>query len=148
MIFLFSFWENVFLTSYVGCYLIYSCRKTFKQPFTDVFQNFAIFTGKHLCWSLFLITLQELRPAFLLKRDSNTGEIFTFSCEHFKTFKNSFFIEHLFTVFFRNFMWWYILDIIELYFTHQKATWEHSQTKMWWKNAIDANDRINTTNVD
>ena len=104
--FLFCFWENVFLTSYVGCYLIYSCRKTFKQPLTDVFQNFTIFTGKHLCWSLFLITLQELRPAFLLKRDSNTGEIFTFSCEHFKTFKNSFFIEHLFTVFFRNFMWW------------------------------------------
>ena len=32
-------------------------------------KNFAIFTGKHLCWSLFLITN-------LLKRDSNTVEIF------------------------------------------------------------------------
>ena len=31
--------------------------------------------GKHLCWSLFLIKLQALglRPATLLKRDSNTG---------------------------------------------------------------------------
>ena len=26
-----------------------------------VFENFAIFTGKHLCWSLFLINLQTLR---------------------------------------------------------------------------------------
>ena len=33
-------------------------------------KNFAIFTGKHLCWSLFLI---KLRPAILLKRDFNTG---------------------------------------------------------------------------
>ena len=38
----------------------------------DVFKKFAIFTGKHLCWSLFLINLQTLRPSTLLKRDSNT----------------------------------------------------------------------------
>ena len=37
-----------------------------------VFKNFAIFTGKYLCWSLFLIRLQAWRPANLLKRDSNT----------------------------------------------------------------------------
>ena len=36
----------------------------------DVLKNFANFTGKHLCWSLFLIRLQG-RPATLLKRDSN-----------------------------------------------------------------------------
>ena len=39
----------------------------------EVLKNFANFTGKHLCWSLFLIKLQALRPPFLLKRDSNTG---------------------------------------------------------------------------
>ena len=33
----------------------------------------ANFTGKHLCWSLFLIKLQAFRPATLLKRDSNTA---------------------------------------------------------------------------
>ena len=33
-----------------------------------VLKNFAIFTGKHLCWSLFLV-----RPATLLKRDYNLG---------------------------------------------------------------------------
>ena len=36
-----------------------------------VVKNFAIFTEKHLCWSLFLIKLQAYRPATLLKRDYN-----------------------------------------------------------------------------
>ena len=27
----------------------------------DVFKNFAMFTGKHLCWSLFLVKLQGFR---------------------------------------------------------------------------------------
>ena len=49
--------------------------------------NFAIFTGKHLCWGLFLIKLQNFRPATFLKRDSNTGV----SCGYCKIFKNSFF---------------------------------------------------------
>ena len=34
-------------------------------------KDFAIFKGKHLCWSLFLI--KAFRPAILLKRNSNTG---------------------------------------------------------------------------
>ena len=37
----------------------------------DVFRNFAIFTGRQLCWSLFLIELQTFRPAALLEMDSN-----------------------------------------------------------------------------
>ena len=36
---LFCFWKNVLFNSYVARYVIYSCRKTFKQPFTDVLQN-------------------------------------------------------------------------------------------------------------
>ena len=39
-----------------------------------VLRNFANFSGKSLCWSLFLIELQALRPAALLKRDSNTDD--------------------------------------------------------------------------
>ena len=35
---------------------------------TDVLKNFAIFTGKHLCWSCFLIKFQYWRPAFLFKK--------------------------------------------------------------------------------
>ena len=38
----------------------------------DVLKDFAIFTGKHLCWSLFLITLQALGSTTVLERDSIT----------------------------------------------------------------------------
>ena len=49
-----------------------------KQLFADVLQNsalkiFANFTGKDLCWSLFLINLKTFRFANLFKRGSNTG---------------------------------------------------------------------------
>ena len=37
-----------------------------------ILKNFAIFTGKRLYWSLFLIKFQSCRPATSLKRDSNT----------------------------------------------------------------------------
>ena len=38
-------------------------------------KNFAIFTGKLLCWSLFLITLQALRPGTLLTRSPRTTNV-------------------------------------------------------------------------
>ena len=52
-----------------------NCRSSCSQIFIkiSVLKNFAIFTGKHLCRSLFLRKLQVLKPASLLKRDSNTG---------------------------------------------------------------------------
>ena len=43
-------------------------------------KNFTIFTGKHLCWGLFLIKLQAFSPATFSKRDSNTG-VFCGYCE-------------------------------------------------------------------
>ena len=42
-----------------------------QQLSADVLQN--RYSGKHMCWSLFLIKLHALRPATLLKRDSKTG---------------------------------------------------------------------------
>ena len=36
-------------------------------------EKFAIFKEKHLCWSLFLITLQPFRPETLLERNFNTS---------------------------------------------------------------------------
>ena len=50
-------------------------RSTHSRMFlkTDVPKNFAIFTGKYLCWSFFLINLLAWKPATLLKRNSNTG---------------------------------------------------------------------------
>ena len=52
---------------------------TFKKQPPEAFykktalKHFAIFTGKYLCWSLFLIKLQALKPPTLLKRDCNIG---------------------------------------------------------------------------
>ena len=40
--------------------------------FETMLLKFAIFTGKHLRWSLFLVKLQVWRHVTLLKRDSNT----------------------------------------------------------------------------
>ena len=53
-----------------------------------VLKNFAIFTGKRLCWSLLLIDLRDLRPATFLKRDSITGE-------YCKIFINTYFDDNL-----------------------------------------------------
>ena len=46
----------------------------------DVLKNFANFTGKHLCWGIFLIKSQVFgehlwttASKLYLKRDSNTG---------------------------------------------------------------------------
>ena len=35
---------------------------------TGALKNFAVFTGKNLCWSHFLIKFQDWRPAFLFKK--------------------------------------------------------------------------------
>ena len=55
----------------------------------SVLKNFGNFTGKHLCWSLFLIKLQAFRLVTLSKRDSNT-DVFLEIC---KTFKINYFKE-------------------------------------------------------
>ena len=39
-----------------------------------VLKNSANFTGKHLCWSFFLIKLQAQRPVTLFKTVSNTAD--------------------------------------------------------------------------
>ena len=53
-------------------------------------KNFTIFSGKYLCWGLFLIKLQAFRPATILKRDSKKEY-----CGYCEYFKSNFFIEHL-----------------------------------------------------
>ena len=55
------------------------------------FKNFANFTGKYLCWSLFLIKLQTETPAQ------------AFSGENCEIFKNTYFEEYLRTAAFRIF---------------------------------------------
>ena len=53
-----------------------------------ILQNFAKFTGKQLCWSLFSIKLQTWRPP-------KETPIQAFSYEICEIFKNTFFTEHL-----------------------------------------------------
>ena len=49
---------------------LYTSRSSRLQMFFKIgaFKSFAKFTGKHLCWSLFLKKLAGSRPATLLKR--------------------------------------------------------------------------------
>ena len=79
--------ENNFLVSF---------SKLQKQPpkcsvKKIVFENFARFTGKHLCWGLLLIKLQAWKPATLLKKNPARVP----SCEYCKICKNNYFDEHL-----------------------------------------------------
>ena len=44
------------------------------QPTTiRVLKNFAILTGKYLCWGLLLVNFQAFTPAIFLNRDPKTG---------------------------------------------------------------------------
>ena len=75
-----------------------------------VFENSAIITGKHRCWSLFLIKLQAWRSVTLLKRDSNTGE-------YCKIFKNTYFKEYLQVA--ASVKWWMFLLTYSTTFLHE-----------------------------
>ena len=48
-------------------FIIFRTSHTQMPLKTGVSRNFAIFTGKHLCWILFLINLLVLRPATLFQ---------------------------------------------------------------------------------
>ena len=54
---------------------IVSYRNSRPEVFCEksVLRNFAKFTGKHLCQSLFFNNVAGLRPATLLKKRSGTG---------------------------------------------------------------------------
>ena len=56
------------------------------------FNNFAKFSVKHLCWSLFLIKLQASWCATLSRRKTLTQ---VFSCKFNEIFKKSYFVEYV-----------------------------------------------------
>ena len=60
------------ILNYLAFSVLSSDVVVFRRYSRYVFQSFAIFTGKHLWRSLFLIKLQGWRSATLLKRGSNT----------------------------------------------------------------------------
>ena len=56
----------------------------------DVLRNFAKFTGKHLCRSLFFNKVAGQACNFIKKEALAQA----FSCEFWETFKSTFFTEH------------------------------------------------------
>ena len=80
----------------------------------DVLENFAKFTGKHLCQSLFLNKKLQIYQNYTLKQ--------VFFCEFCKIFRNFDFIEHLWTTAFVSATYSFIcLKIIWLrYFNHKE----------------------------
>ena len=60
--------EILILFEYFGN--MYPCHRRLGK---GVLRNFAKFTGKHLCQSLFFNEVAALIPATLLKKDSGTG---------------------------------------------------------------------------
>ena len=65
--------RNSFVTNHHQLQYHVLLRSSRSQRFfkIGVLKNLTILTGKHLCWCLVLIKLHGLRPATLLKRDSN-----------------------------------------------------------------------------
>ena len=65
--------------------VVHRCSSSRSQMFfkIGVLKRFVILTGKYLCWSLFLINFVKETPTQVC------------SCEYWKIFKNSFFVEHI-----------------------------------------------------
>ena len=55
-------------------------------------KNFAVLTGKYLCWSLFFNKVPSLGLQLKIRKEAPTH---VFSCECCKIFKNTYFEEHL-----------------------------------------------------
>ena len=81
-----------------------------------VLKNFAIFKGKHLTWSLFLINLQAWRSATLKKTPTQL-----FSFEFCEIFKNTYSEEHVRTTAFEG-------PLNPLHFSFY-TTWEHQKMR-------------------
>ena len=75
---------------------------------TGVLKNFAIFTGKNLCWSLLLIKFQDWRPAFLFKKRFQHS---CFSVNMAKFLRTAVLLKTCSLCLFEFFIWWWIIDI-------------------------------------
>ena len=69
----------------------------------DAFKNFAKFTGKQLCQSIVLKTLQASVSACNFIKKETLAQVF--SCEFCEIFKSTFFIEHLRWLLLNNVVW-------------------------------------------
>ena len=89
-----NFWDFSEISAFplVCIYSDWICQKqSLEVIYKKSCKNFAIFTGNHLCWILFLIRLQSWRTATLLKKTSKQ----VFSCEYCEISKNTYFWNYL-----------------------------------------------------
>ena len=75
-------------------FIFFSGAATSCSVKTAVLESFAKFTGKHLLRSLFLIKLQVLSIAAVLRETPTL----VFPCEYCEIFRSTYFTEHLQTV--------------------------------------------------
>ena len=75
------------------CEIKCTCRSSHRRCSVKKLYDFAIFTGKHLCWSLFLIKLWPEYLHFVKKRLQHRYQVF--SCKCCEIFNNTYFEEHL-----------------------------------------------------
>ena len=95
IIVIFDLWTlSIIWRSHIYIWIYTGCRSSHQRCSIKktVLKNFAIFTRKHLCWSLFLNNVAGLRPATLLKKR------FQQMCFPMNFLKNTYFEEHLRTV--------------------------------------------------
>ena len=64
-------------------------------------RNFAKFTGKHLCWNIFLNKIPDLRPVTLLIKIPTQVFFYKF----YEIFKKTFFTKHLGATASKNLLW-------------------------------------------
>ena len=97
-------------------YVFIVFRNSLMQMFfkTVVARNCAMFTGKHLCWSLFLIK-NNLNSTFSQRRLQHRWFL---SCENCEIFTNTFFMEYLqwlfLSVWYKTIQWWASADLLFL----------------------------------
>ena len=110
----------------------------------EVLKHFTIFTGKDLCWSLFLIKFQAFRRGSLLKKDSSHFikrrlQHRCFSVKIAKFLRTAFFIEHLLSlllivlrsthsiIFSVLLLWSYLCSLIHLMPVSFFNPWKHQK---------------------
>ena len=116
------FWENILLQ--FPCFVFEKISSSIPMLFvmllkrsdsrsqmfskTGFLKNFAKFTGKNLCWSLFLKKFQVWRTVFLFKKRLQRR---CFSVNIAKFLRTAVLLKTCSLYLYEIFIWWYVIDI-------------------------------------
>ena len=115
--------------SYIAEHLFLRNRSSLLQMFfkISVLIDFANFTGKHLCWSLFLIKLQSLKVCNFIKNTPTR----CFPVK-FAKYLNTLFLQNIYgNCFWRNASWWLLLPWKIKSVERLKLFWYEEVTGRW-----------------